>query len=774
MDNPEIADIKEEMKKEGLSNEEISQCIEIIKDIYIGQNIREDVGGILCEDLYKFGPKLIASLLKCNYIEEFQWYRRLYCTTEKGSKIGKIVVTNLIDENKERIERFLSELPQKVLNFIIQEHLLKEEPYRRYAYPVDAKDISDFNWKDRLRKNNRIHTAWTSVLSELEVLGLCIGTKNYVSTGGGETREENYVISPEVFEFLVEHCPKEAFTIAPEEYDKIRIHAVLSYFTPFSRFGSERFRNQLWEELIKAELEEEKIKEVIDKMAEAGITSKYRGFHSSEVPFSIKDELRYEEWLEKNLIEPIIESLLEPPKIGEVQPPKLKVSPNSYDFGDVKQGDMPSKKFMVENVGGRTLNWKVSDYPGWLDVSITSGTNDGSFTITVRSEASVGDYDGTVEVISNAGSEAIDISGHIGIITPPPPSNLKILLGRDGNTKEIFWEPKKEINWSFVIVGSAGTGKTQTVKAILSEFAKFKLPYIIFDFRNDYVSKAKESEFGQILDLSTISINPLELDGDNTPKDQKYQISDIVDLVYNIGERQVGYIRSAIKHSYEDRGIKEEEEDSWGNAPPTFDDIQNNLNRISEEGDSGARSSIEGIFARLDPIFDYGIFSAKTVMPFEKIMKGQTVVNLGTLPNEKLKAVVCEFFMRKLRYYLDKIGESREPRLYVIIDEAHRLKYEREASAGQLLKEARKYGVGMLLSTQDPVDFTDVVYNNIGGIMSLQLTDPKYAKSIAEHLGGKVTWQNVKNDLSSKFSAYVKFSQNPDAIRFDVIPHFER
>ena len=215
-------------------------------------------------------------------------------------------------------------------------------------------------------------------------------------------------------------------------------------------------------------------------------------------------------------------------------------------------------------------------------------------------------------------------------------------------------------------------------------------------------------------------------------------------------------------------------ENSWRNTPPTFDDIQNNLNRISGEGDSGTRSSIEGIFARLDPIFDYGIFSAKTVMPFEKIMNGQTVVNLGILPNDKLKAVVCEFFMRKLRYYLDKSGESREPRLYVIIDEAHRLKYERKASAGQLLREARKYGVGMLLATQDPVDFTDVVYNNIGGIMSLQLIDPKYAKSIAEHLGGKVAWRNVKNDLSSKFSAYVKFSSNENAIRLDVVPHYER
>jgi len=691
MDNPDIADFKEELKREDLNEEEISQCIEIIKDIYIGQNIREEGGGILRDYFYKFSPKLIGLLLKHNYIDEFQWYRhRLYCTTEKGSKIGKIVVTNLIDENKKWIERFLSGLPQKVLNFIIQEHLLKEEPHRRYIYPVDAKDISDLNWKDRLRKDNRIHTAWTSVLSELEILGLCVGTKYYVSTGGGDTREENYVIPPEVFAFLVEHCPKEAFIITPEEYDKIRIYGVLSYFR------SEGFRDQLWEKLTEAKLEKEKIKEAIDKMAEKGITSKYRGFQSSEAPFSIKDELRYEEWLEKNLIEPIVET------------------------------SEPSKQVEEKE----------------KDDAVSKDINKGK---------------GATKEISTS-----------------PPSDLKILLGKNRNNKEIFWEPKEEINWSFVIVGSAGTGKTQTVKAILSEFAKFKLPYIIFDFRNDYISKTKESEFGQILDLNTISINPLELDGDNTPKDQKYQISDIVDLVYNIGERQVGYIRSAIKACYEDKGVKEEDENSWRNTPPTFDDIQNNLNRISGEGDSGTRSSIEGIFARLDPIFDYGIFSAKTVMPLEKIMNGQTVVNLGILPNEKLKAVVCEFFMRKLRYYLDKIGESREPRLYVIIDEAHRLKYEREASAGQLLKEARKYGVGMLLSTQDPVDFTDVVYNNIGGIMSLQLIDPKYAKSIAEHLGGKVTWKNVKNDLSSKFSAYVKFSSNENAIGFDVVPHYER
>lgn len=692
MDNPNIADFKEELKREGLNEKEISKCIEIIKDIYIGQNIYER-SGILKSDFYKFStnpkPNLIQSLFERSYIKIEG--RTIFHTTEKGEKIGKIAVTNLIDQNKEKIERFLNEQPQKVLNFIIQEHYLKEK-YEKFIYPVDAKDISDFYWKDRLRKNDRIHTAWTSVLSKLEDLGLCIRAHSYTLSRGAPEKF-HHVIAPEVFEFLVEHCP-EAFT--PEEYDKSRVYSVLSACTDIRDKTIEEFSSRLWDELQDAQLDDEKIKEAIDKMADLGMTSKYRGFQSSEAPFSIKDELRYEEWLEKNLIEPIVET----------SEPSKQVEEKEKD--DAVSKDINKGKELVKQIS--TL----------------------------------------------------------------PPSDLKILLGRDGNNKEVFWEPKKEINWSFVIVGSSGTGKTQTVKAILSEFAKFTLPYIIFDFRSDYISKVKESEFGQILDLNTISINPLELDGDNTPKDQKYQISDIIDLVYSIGERQVGYIRRAIKQSYEDKGIKEEEEDSWSNILPTFDDIQNNLNRISEEGDSGTRSSIKGIFARLDPIFDYGIFSAKTVMPFEEIMRSQTIVNLGTLPNDTLKAVVCEFFMRKLRYHLYKIGESREPRLYVLIDEAHRLKYEKNASAGQLLREARKYGVGMLLATQNPVDFTDVVYNNIGGIMSLQLTGPKYAKSIAEHLGGKVTWRNVKNDLSSTFSAYVKFSSNENAIRFDVVPHYER
>ncbi|MCK5217859.1 MAG: ATP-binding protein, partial [Methanosarcinales archaeon] len=355
---------------------------------------------------------------------------------------------------------------------------------------------------------------------------------------------------------------------------------------------------------------------------------------------------------------------------------------------------------------------------------------------------------------------------------PSTKTDLQIFLGYDGN-REVYWLPKEENSWNFIIVGSAGTGKTQTVRAIIKAFDNNNIPYLVFDFREDYCLK-KESQFGQVLDLASISINPLEIEGENSPKDQKYQISDIIDLIYKIGPKQIGFIRESIKKSYENKGIYENNPESWNNFPPTFNDIQNYLNQKSKEGTSPEKNAIQGIFSRLDPIFDYDVFSPETTIKFEDILKSNTIINLSKLPNDNIKSIVCEFFLRKLRYYLYEKGSSREPILYVIIDEAHRLKYDKKSSIGQLLKEARKYGVGVVLSTQDPVDFTNLVYNNVGGILTLQITDPKYAKNIAQHLGGDVDWKFVKNKLSDKFSACVKFSRRDQNIKFKVMPHYER
>jgi hypothetical protein len=351
-------------------------------------------------------------------------------------------------------------------------------------------------------------------------------------------------------------------------------------------------------------------------------------------------------------------------------------------------------------------------------------------------------------------------------------TTLSVLLGSN-SAGNVFWAPATERNWSIAIVGSAGTGKTQTLKGILHELEKYKVPYLLFDFRNDYSERGSiTSEFGKILDLNKISVNPFEIDASNTPIDQKFQVSDIIDLVYKLGAVQISYVRDAIRQAYREKGIFDEKQESWVKPAPTFTDVRRALENFAEEGTSEIRSAVKGIFARLDPIFEYQIFSGTTIIPFEELIKGQTIINLGILPSDSLKAIVCEFMLRKLRYYLYSLSESRDPRLFAVIDEAHRLKYERETSAGTLLKEGRKYGIGLVLATQDPVDFTELVYNNVGATLSLQLNEPKYAKNVAEKIG--VSGESLKDGLSEKFSAYIRFSNFPKPIKFKIKPYYER
>lgn len=171
--------------------------------------------------------------------------------------------------------------------------------------------------------------------------------------------------------------------------------------------------------------------------------------------------------LGSEVTEIILRWLNEPVK-HEDHPPKLKVSPNSSAFEDVKQGDTPSKTFTVENVGGGTLEWEVRNVPDWLDVSTTSGTNDGSFTVTLKSDASVGDYDGTVEVISNDGSESIDVSGHIGErgggTFPPPPNGSILLVGYEcGTGSPVNIKPAH----LFISGLTQKAGKTTTLEALV-------------------------------------------------------------------------------------------------------------------------------------------------------------------------------------------------------------------------------------------------------------------------------------------------------------------
>ncbi|MDI6886179.1 MAG: hypothetical protein QMD22_07560 [archaeon] len=105
----ELSSVEKELKETGVSGTDIHRCLEILKKIYIGQNIRSE--GILKSDFSGF-EKEIEILTKHGFIKHNEWYSfRLYLTTERGSKIGNTLIKNLCYYHLDRKQSLYKSFP---------------------------------------------------------------------------------------------------------------------------------------------------------------------------------------------------------------------------------------------------------------------------------------------------------------------------------------------------------------------------------------------------------------------------------------------------------------------------------------------------------------------------------------------------------------------------------------------------------------------------------------------------------------------------------------
>ncbi len=106
-------------------------------------------------------------------------------------------------------------------------------------------------------------------------------------------------------------------------------------------------------------------------------------------------------------------------KADVVERSVLSVSPLSYDFKLVKQGNTPSKEFRVTNKGKGTLTWEVDDdfESDCFTVSPEPGSSqsgDGEITISVKEDAPYGSCENSVKVdAGDAGTKNISIKVNI-------------------------------------------------------------------------------------------------------------------------------------------------------------------------------------------------------------------------------------------------------------------------------------------------------------------------------------------------------------------------
>lgn len=290
---------------------------------------------------------------------------------------------------------------------------------------------------------------------------------------------------------------------------------------------------------------------------------------------------------------------------------------------------------------------------------------------------------------------------------------ISVYLGNNPkDNQKVFWIPKNEKNPHLITVGGSGSGKTETLKAIMLELKKQKVNSLIIDFHKDFKVFADN-----LIQIDKATLHPLEVQINETPLEVAYKVSKMISKVFSLGEVQEAIIRDAIKLFYTKSGIKDLKEKNNGNVKLLpFREFREVLHESEIKG-----AGIPKLIAKISVLFDVDLFmnADSSSVSLDSIIKKSSVIELLELPTDEVKTLVADLLLNKLVNYLYIKGKSDDYWLYVVIDEAHRMMYE-GSPVELLLRESRKYGVGIILASQRPTDFSETILANSGTILAFQ------------------------------------------------------
>jgi type IV secretory pathway VirB4 component len=263
-----------------------------------------------------------------------------------------------------------------------------------------------------------------------------------------------------------------------------------------------------------------------------------------------------------------------------------------------------------------------------------------------------------------------------------------ILLGDN-----CYWNPEKLANPHGAIIGSSGSGKTQTLKAIAWSILKqYPTKLIIIDFHGDQEIPGETCY--RINMESSHGINPLVINLDREgggPNLQSIQIAMLFKKILRLGPNQEGMILECLKKCYSDRGITQDDYQSWRNDPPNLLDLEQELlTRI----DNGCKESAK-LNLKLAATFQYGIFSK----PQPNLNQKHIRVDLSKLLPE-LASIAADSLANQLMNSHRLLGEcnSKIPKTILFIDEAKEMASSK--ACDRITADGRKYGLGLWVATQ--------------------------------------------------------------------------
>jgi len=271
--------------------------------------------------------------------------------------------------------------------------------------------------------------------------------------------------------------------------------------------------------------------------------------------------------------------------------------------------------------------------------------------------------------------------------------------------KKLIINLNKLLNKHMLIIGKSGSGKSYLAKKVIRQLLKDpNINVMVIDPHGEYADEL--GNYFIVLDVSSVSINPLELMG-KSPKERAYEISELLTDIFNLGQVQKYHLMNTILSAYVEKGFKVDEPSTWSKEPPSFSDV---LMLIKESKGEGVDVRIQSLLPYID-ILSSRVFS-ETSISINRVIHNPTIIDLHKSVAESIEVIFVDTLLRMLyNRVMELKGLGKD--IFIIIEEAHRFMKGRGFSIiNKLLKEGRKYGINLILITQQPLDLSPDAYTN--------------------------------------------------------------
>ena len=333
-------------------------------------------------------------------------------------------------------------------------------------------------------------------------------------------------------------------------------------------------------------------------------------------------------------------------------------------------------------------------------------------------------------------------------IIPQEDNIISVYIGKTEHLKmPVFWMPLSLMNPHLLGVGTTGAGKTTLVETMTVRMAREGVPNILFiDFVGEYERFVEYFMKGKVVRLGTEGNNINLLDLASThPRLRVEQTLSALSSELNLDNapRQRNILRRAISKAYSDAGIpisnKNTSRQFWAKynkLSPTMKDVSNIIRDMMKEEDAGkfmvgkgGKESGEGMLDKLEKYNNppYDSITCKSTINLEKILMNPGVlsIDLSGFPTEDMKTMTAVMLLHLQEQFMRTFpSNTGKIRTFIVIDEAWKLlKLKENNPLSVMAREARKYGLALLILSQRLKDSDNDLFSLFGTYIVLNLTE---------------------------------------------------